>query len=391
MLALVVDPSHASCVPRLDELESALDDLHRHGLLRVPDTILLGAQEGMLLACSNDYLALGAQRVSRETMPGASAGAGASRLIHGTRPEHLELELALAAWVDRPSALLFSSGYAANVGTLAALCDRNHLVISDRLNHASLVDGCRLSRATVAIVDHGDEDAIAYQLERAHNYRARWVVVESYYSMDGDTPNLARLRALCDQHDAHLYVDEAHALGVFGPAGAGLCRARNVVPDVLVGTLGKSLGASGAFVAGANSLRRWLWNRARSFVFSTGTSPLLARLILQNLRTVQTNTEARSRLQANGHALRDALVAGGLSLPPGNHGPIVPILIGDAARSVRIAARLLDQRIVVQAIRPPTVPPDTARLRITVTAAMAPSTVQHLAAAIVAAVAAEPP
>lgn len=378
-------------VPRLDDLEPSLEELDRLGLLRTPDTALLGAREDLLLACSNDYLGLAAEHVSRETPAPVRQGAGASRLIHGTHPEHVELEAALAVWVEKPTALLFSSGYAANVGTLAALCDREDLIISDRLNHASLVDGCRLSRATVAIVEHGDEEAIAHHLSRSPAARARWVVVESYYSMDGDSPNLSRLRSLCDQHDAHLYVDEAHALGVFGPDGAGLCRAQRVVPDVLVGTLGKSVGAAGAFVAGSEPLRRWLWNRARSFVFSTGTPPFLADLLRRNLHVVQEADDARARLASNAEILRTTLLAGGVPLPHGNHGPIVPILIGEAARSLRIAQRLLDQGIVVQAIRPPTVPVDTARLRITVTAAMHPAEVQRLAHAVLAAVAAESP
>ena len=378
-------------VPRIDELESALLQLEREGLLREPDDALVGSQPGILGACSNDYLGLAAQHVSRETPEGPRVGAGASRLIHGTHLEHLRLESALAEWVARPAALLFSSGYAANVGAIAALCDRNDFIVSDRLNHASIVDGCRLSRATVAIVDHGDTDAVAHQLARSSASRARWVVVESYYSMDGDSPDLPRLRALCDEHDAHLYVDEAHALGVFGPTGSGMCRQQDVVPDVLIGTLGKSLGGAGAFVAGSHPLRRWLWNRARSFVFSTGTPPLLAELMLHNLRATSAAAELRARLAENGQALRNALFNRGIHVPPANHGPIVPVLIGASEVSVRVAQRLLADGILVQAIRPPTVPPGTARLRITVTAAMSRADAERLAHAVADAIDAERP
>ncbi len=391
MLAPFVVPPHASAVPRLDQLDAALTQLSAKGLLREPDGALLGARSDLLLACSNDYLGLGAGHVSRETPLQARLGAGASRLVHGTHPEHLELEAAFADWVGKPAALLFSSGYAANVGTLAALCDRNDLIVSDRLNHASLVDGCRLSRATVAIVEHCDTDAVARELSRTTQAQSRWVVVESYYSMDGDSPNLARLRALCDDYQAHLYVDEAHALGVFGAEGAGRCAEAGVAPDVLVGTLGKSLGHAGAFVAGSDTLRRWLWNRARSFVFSTGTSPMAAELLLHQLRVTRAADSARAQLTDNAAALRAALAARWIPVPAESHGPIVPVLIGDAARSVRVAERLLQQRILVQAIRPPTVPEGTARLRITVTASMTRATLERIAAAVADAVSAEQP
>lgn len=369
-------------VPRLDDLEAALSTLAGQGLLREPDRTLLGVRSDLLLACSNDYLGLGAAHVSRETPLRARLGARASRLVHGTHAEHLELEAALASWVAKPAALLFSSGYAANVGTLGALCDREDFIVSDRLNHASLVDGCRLSRATVAIVDHCDHDAVARRLDAARSARARWVVVESYYSMDGDSPNLTRLRQLCDDHDAHLYVDEAHALGVFGPDGAGICSAEGVVPDVLVGTLGKSVGLAGAFVAGSEALRRWLWNRARSFVFSTGTPPVLAELLLSQVQAARAASGPRERLALNAEALRTKLRERGLSLPSESHGPIVPILLGDSERSLRVAQHLLEDGILVQAIRPPTVPQGTARLRITVTAAMTPADIERLAGAL---------
>ena len=208
--------------------------------------------------------------------------------------------------------------------------------------------------------------------------------------MDGDSPNLGRLRELCDRHDAHLFVDEAHALGVFGPSGSGLCRAADVVPEVLVGALGKSVGVAGGFVAGSDTLRRWLWNRARTFVFSTAPSPLLAELMIRQLHATRAASEARAKLRANADALRRFLTSRGVPLPSGNHGPILPILVGDPGRSIRIAERLLAERIVVQAIRPPTVPTNTARLRVTVTAAMTESDIERLGSALATALDAEP-
>lgn len=377
-------------MPHLEHLSAKLDELGREGLLRHPDRALLGARSDLLLACTNDYLGLGAAHVSRETPPEGRIGAGASRMVHGTHPEHLWLEMALAEWVAQPAALLFTSGYAANVGALSALAERGDLIISDRLNHASLVDGCRLSRADVAIVEHGDEDAIAHHLAQGRSRAARWVVVESYYSMDADSPDLGRLRVLCDRHDAHLFVDEAHALGVFGPSGSGLCRSAGIVPDVLVGTLGKSVGVAGAFVAGSDLLRRWLWNRARTFVFSTAPSPMLTELLLRHLHATRAASEGRARLRENAETLRQTLIAAGVPMTPANHGPILPILLGDAGRSVRIAERLLGDGIVVQAIRPPTVPSNTARLRVTVTAAMTAPDIARLGHALIAALEAEP-
>ena len=178
-------------------------------------------------------------------------------------------------------------------------------------------------------------------------------------------------------------------MGVFGPSGSGLCRASDVIPDVLVGTLGKSVGVAGAFVAGSELLRRWLWNRARTLVFSTAPSPMLAELLLRQLHATRVASDARTRVRENAEHLRRLLLERGVSLASGNYGPILPLILGDAARSVRAAERLLSEGIVVQAIRPPTVPANTARLRVTVTAAMTDSDIQRLGSALAAALHAE--
>ncbi len=324
--------------------------------------------------CSNDYLGLAEGSAS-----GARTGAGASRLIVGERKEHRQLEDALAAWLQTPATLLFSSGYAANVGTLAALGEPGDVVVSDALNHASIIDGCRLSRARLEVVPHLDLDAVARALASATE-RRRWVVTESYFSMDGDTPDLEGLRRVCDEHGAALIVDEAHALGVFGPAGRGLCAARGVEADVLVGTLGKAFGVAGAFVAGSRSLVAWLWNRARSFVFSTGVSPLVASAALDALPILMRDEERRERLHRNVSQLRLGLRALGLS--PLGHGPIVPVVLGDSERALDVAAALRAAGVHVQAVRPPTVPRGTARLRLTVTASHQPSEIDGALRAI---------
>ncbi|MFO0586296.1 MAG: 8-amino-7-oxononanoate synthase [Polyangiaceae bacterium] len=337
-------------------------------------------------------------------------GAGASRLVAGEHIAHVEVERELASWLGVESALLFSSGYAANVGTLAAVARRGDVILSDALNHASIIDGARLSGAEIIVVPHRDIAAMERALERisatrttpgappnlhssaattptsgrpsSPGPRAVWVVTESYFSMDGDIPDLRALRTLCDAHDAALYVDEAHALGVFGPRGRGLCAEAGVRPDVFVGTFGKALGLQGAFVAGSETLRRYLWNRARSFVFSTGISPALSACLLRNIRRAIADDASRERLHRIAARLREAMRAAGISMPTDARGPVLPWLVGPAAGALALSARLLEAGILVQAIRPPTVPSNTARLRITATANLTDREVERAAEAI---------
>ncbi len=348
----------------LRHLEAELRALAETGLLRrPPDAVPPGA----LVLCSNDYLGYGRRPLREGEAPG---GARASRLVCGDHPAHHEAERALADWFRAPAALLFTSGYAANVGTISALAGPGDVVISDALNHASLIDGCRLSGAAVVVVPHLDTNAVERALAKASEARRRWVVTESYFSMDGDEPALPVLRALCDAHDAALVLDEAHAVGVFGPEGRGLAAEAGVVPDVLIGTLGKSLGLQGAFVVGAEPLRAWLWNRARSFVFSTGLSPALAGALVERIEEARADDAARLRLDAHGALLRERLAEQGIRIGSAR-GPVLPWVIGSSVRAVEVAARARGEGVIVQAIRPPTVPAGTARLRITVQADLA--------------------
>lgn len=341
----------------LAHLVPALADLAARDLLRDRPAPYAGSRPSF---CSNDYLGLAGTDVGFNG-PG---GAGGSRLVVGENEAHLELEGALAAWLGTDAALLLSSGFAANVGLVTALAGPDDLIVSDALNHASLIDGCRLSRAAVTVVPHLDADAVARALSAPRRGRA-WVVTESYFSMDADVPDLKALRSICDDAGAGLLVDESHALGVFGDGGRGLCHEAGVVPDALVGTLGKAFGRQGAFVAGERVLIEWLWNRCRSFVFSTGLSPSLARSALWSFQTATATAERRERCLGNALALRGMLAP----LRPAGRGPIVPLVIGDSGLAVR-AARIISARGVhVQAIRPPTVPSGTARIRLTATAA----------------------
>ncbi len=370
----------------LDHLRAALADLEGRGLLRTtprPD------DPDAPSFCSNDYLGLAATPA-----PALPAGAGASRLVAGEHAAHGALEQAIATFLDVDAALLFTSGYAANVGVLSALVEPHDLVVSDVLNHASLIDGIRLARATPVVVPHLDVDAVARALHERVAGRRAWVVVESYYSMDADAPDLRRLRALCDAYGAALVVDEAHAIGILGPGGRGLSAAAGVHPDVVVGTLGKALGSQGAFVAGRSELRAWLWNRARSFVFSTGLSPAAAAAAHRALQTVIREPERASRVLALAAVLRDGIVGAGAERVAAasegdpsrprvlGDGHVVPIVVGTEARALALAEALTRAGVAVRAIRPPTVPPGTARVRLTVTARHSPSDIERAVAAV---------
>ena len=215
----------------------------------------------------------------------------------------------------------------------------------------------------------------------ARDARRRWVVTESYFSMDGDSPDLLRVRALCDRHDAALVLDEAHVLGVFGPHGRGLAAEAGITPDVLIGTAGKSLGLHGAFVAGSQALRLWLWNRARSFVFSTGVSPMLAAALVSRIERAAADDLARSHLAARGAQLRAGLTTLGVPALASGRGPVLPWIIGPSESTVALSRRMREKGILVQAIRPPTVPNGTARLRITVHARLAAEDIERALAA----------
>jgi 8-amino-7-oxononanoate synthase len=361
----------------LRHLEAELGELEQRGLLRRPG--VSNDDPGLLVLCSNDYLGYAAEPWPTELASAElPSGSGASRLVSGEHPAHGAAERALARWLGLEAALLFSSGYAANVGTIAALGRPGDVIVSDALNHASIIDGCRLSGASVVVVPHGDAGAVEKALERAQDARRRWVVTESYFSMDGDSPDLRRLRDACDRWDAALFVDEAHAVGILGPAGRGLCAEVGVQPDVLVGTLGKALGLQGAFVAGSTVLRTWLWNRARSFVFSTGVSPLLGAAVGPRVAQVAGDDVGRRRLAEVSARLRKGLapLLGPALLP--SHGPILPLFVGPPEEAVRISAHLRKRGILVQPIRPPTVPAGTSRLRLTVHARLTEADVSRI-------------
>lgn len=343
--------------------------------------VRLGGRE-LLNFSSNDYLGLAnAPEVvgaAREALLAHGVGAGASRLIVGDSAVHHELEARLARFVGAEAALLFNSGYAANQGALAALLGPGDVVFSDALNHASLIDGCRLTRARVVVYRHGDVEALEAAL-RATPGRRRLVATDAVFSMDGDVAPVRALRKVCDRHGAALLVDEAHATGVLGARGAGLCEAEGVTPDVHVGTLSKALGGLGGFVAGSRALCDALVSLARPLVFSTGLPPALCAAALAALGELETSGR-RGALRERIDRLAAGLQA--LGLPARGDSAVFSLVLGDEARALDASARLLERGVLVKAIRPPTVPPGTSRLRVSVTAAHTPAHVEVLLEAL---------
>jgi 8-amino-7-oxononanoate synthase len=322
---------------------------------------------------SNDYLGLAADPRLNEAAAQAARdegwGAGASPLVCGRGRWQATLEARLAEFEGAEAALVFSSGFAANAGAVAALVGRDDCLFADELNHASLIDGCRLSRAAVHVYPHADMGRLAELLVTHTGFRRRMIVSDSLFSMDGDLAPLAELASLAEQHGAMLLIDEAHATGVFGARGRGVAEALGVEGQVhvRVGTLSKALGGVGGFVAGRRILIDWLTNCARTYVFSTAPPPAACAAAAAAIGIVQQEPERRERLLFRAAALRGRLAGAGWRLGP-SASQIIPIVIGPSAAALALAARLREAGLFVPAIRPPTVPPDRACLRISLTA-----------------------
>ncbi len=355
-----------------DRLEELRDQgLHRRlRLVAGPQgpRVLLDGQP-VLLLCSNNYLGLADHPEVRIAAAEAAmrwgAGAGASRLISGNMQPHRQLEQRLAEFKGYEAALLFGSGYLANTGTIAALAGEGEVVFSDELNHASIVDGCRLSRAETFVYRHGDAEHLAWGLREAGE-RAALIVTDGVFSMDGDVAPLEQLAELARSHRCRLMVDEAHATGALGPGGRGSVAAAGLGEevDVVVGTLGKALGSYGAYVCASAELVEYLVNTARPFIFSTAPPPSAAAAALAALELLESNPHRVERLQANAAALRAGFAEEGLTVGD-SETQIVPIEIGDAAPTMELSERVLERGVFAQGIRPPTVPEGSSRLRFT--------------------------
>jgi 8-amino-7-oxononanoate synthase len=382
--------------PALDEFASAaLDEIDSAGLkrfLRTIDgcqdpTVTIDGREYLLL-CSNNYLGLASHPelgdAAKSAIDQYGTSAVSSRLISGHMSAHDALEAQLAQWKSTESALVFSTGYQANVGAITSLVRRGDVVLSDELNHASIIDGTRLSRAQVAIYRHNDVGHLMSLLEEHRDADHILVITESVFSMDGDKAPLVEIAAVCKEHGAWLMVDEAHAAGIFGPQGAGLVSELGLQDDVdvIVGTLGKALASFGAYVAGSKALTDLLVNRARSFIFTTGLPPSAVAAAHAAIEVAQRERERASGLLDRAAMLGNRLREGGLEVP-NIDSQILPVVVGEAEATVNVMRDLLEDGIYVAAIRPPTVPRGTSRLRVSLMATHTDEQVDRAAEAII--------
>jgi glycine C-acetyltransferase/8-amino-7-oxononanoate synthase len=328
----------------------------------------------VLLMASNDYLGFcshpAIKKAAQDAISVWGTGAGASRLISGNISLFRELEKQLASLKKTEDALVFSTGYMANIGLLSAVGEAGDVIYSDELNHASIIDGCRMSRADVEIFPHKDTERLASLLKQGHQFRRRIIVTDGVFSMDGDLAPLPRLVELARNHAAMIIVDDAHATGVLGNRGGGTAEhfALEGKCDIVMGTLGKALGCFGAFVAGSRELRELLINRARPFIFTTALPPAVVASALEALSLLDKEPEWRKALWENVDFFKNGLQERGFNTLY-SATPIIPIIVGEARQAVSISESLFQEGLFIQAIRPPTVPEGSSRLRVTITAA----------------------
>jgi glycine C-acetyltransferase/8-amino-7-oxononanoate synthase len=361
------------------EIHERLQELKELGLYRRmrmisgpqgPRVVLDG--KPVLLLCSNNYLGLADHPRVREAAADAAmrwgVGSGASRLVSGTMTVHRRLEERLAEFKHAQAALLFGSGYLANIGVITALAGQGKVVFSDELNHASIIDGCRLARAETFVYRHADVEHLAWGLREAQG-RGALIVTDSVFSMDGDVAPLPEIVDLAERHGARVMVDEAHGTGCVGPGGRGAVAEAGVEGevDVIVGTLSKALGAYGAFAACDQDLSQLLINSARPFIFSTAPPPPAVAGALAALELLIEQPQRVDKLQANADVLREELARERFDVS-GSTTQIVPLVVGDAKQAMRICELAIERGVFAQAIRPPTVPEGTSRLRLAVMA-----------------------
>ena len=374
-------PPHASVVDeRLDELRTRdrLRTLAPLGDAVGTEATLEGQR--VTVFCSNDYLGLRQHprliEAGRRALAENGAGSGSSRLVAGTLPCHERLERRLADAFGSEAALVFSSGYQANLALLTTLGRQGDLLCSDELNHASIVDACRLSRADTRVFGHGDVDGLA-DLLRLVTPGHRWVVVEGLYSMDGDRVDLAGYDRAARAAGATLVVDEAHAFGTLGPGGRGACAEADVDAPIRLGTLGKALGSHGAFVLCDRGVRDLLVSSGRSFLYTTALPPASPAAAAEGLAVLHEEPWRREELARQARRVWDGIRELGLgtSLEPS---PIIPVVVGEEAKALALAEYLLQAGLFCRAIRPPTVPEHTCRLRLTLSAQHSDAQIDHL-------------
>ena len=337
---------------------------------------ILGKQAAINFS-SNDYLGLSQhpllKKAAIEAIEVYGTGSGASRSISGTQDLVLTLEHEIAQWKNCEAALYFATGYQANITTLQALLKPGDWVFSDRLNHASLVDGCRLSGARWTRYKHLDYEHLERLLVKAPTAAQKWIITDSIFSMDGDSADLVRLADIAEKYDALLYVDEAHGTGLYGAKRSGLCEELGVSDRVAIqmGTFSKALGGSGAYVAGKKVIIDYLINKARGFIYSTAPSPPVIAAAMAAIQLIQHDDSFTKKLWNNIHFLQEELVSAGIQMgqPIKLESPIVPLITKDPVLTLALSEALLEQGYYVHPIRPPSVPPGESRLRLSLSAA----------------------
>ncbi len=368
-----------------DDVLNDLDKRHLRRRLRTVEsppnpTIFLNGQSVIQFA-SNNYLGLAnhhkIKQAAIEAIQEYGVGSGASRLVSGTQTPHQKLEIGLAEFKETEAALTFGSGYNTNLGVIPSLVGPQDLILADRLCHASLIDGCRVSQATLRVFHHNDTEQLKQLLSKQSRTRNTLILTEGVFSMDGDLAPLPELALLAKEFDAKLLVDDAHGTGVMGPNGRGTIEHFGIDPEGLIqmGTLSKALGTVGGYIAGTQSFVDYLINTSRSFIYTTAPPPSMAAAAQAALQIVQAEPDRRRRLWQNREQLYHGLKNLGFQLT-NTQSPILPIILNDPQRAIDMSEQLLQQGIYVPAIRPPTVPKGTSRLRMTVTSDHTPEHIE---------------
>ena len=381
------DPNYMTARRFEDELSRELSRLKDEHLLRVFKNIE-GAQghtveidgRNFINFCSNNYLNLSTHskviRAAREAIEKFGAGGGASRHVSGNHALYEELETKTAQFKGHESCLVFPTGYMANVGVLSALCKKGDVIFSDELNHASLIDGCRLSRAETKVYPHCDVDALEDLLKENKSAKNKFIVTDGIFSMDGDCAPLPEIAALAEKYDATLIVDDAHGTGTLGENGRGIAEhfgLEGKIP-VVVGTYSKALGSLGGFVCASNTVTDTLKNKARSLIYTTALPPTVLAASLAAMGVMQEEPWRREKLQENARLLRESLKKAGYNIGNSEH-HIIPVIVGGTEETLALSQKLYDAGILAAAIRPPTVPEGTSRIRFSV---MAEHTQEHI-------------
>jgi 8-amino-7-oxononanoate synthase len=367
----------------MEELKQELADLESQGLKRQLRTVdLVGGTrakvngQDCVLFCANNYLGLADHprvlKMARQALERYGAGAQASRLVSGNFPIHDLLEEETALFKGSESCLAFPTGYMANLAAVSGLVGDEDAVLCDRLNHASLIDACRSSKAKLMVYEHLNLEELRGCLERSRNYRRRLIVTDSLFSMDGDVVPLPQIMELAGEFDAMVLIDDAHGTGVLGVGGRGGAHhfPLKTAPTVVVGTYSKALGSMGGFVCASKTVIDTLLNKARTFIYTTGLPPSVCGASLGALEVLEEEPDRVAKLAQNSRKIRDGLKGLGFEVPAGEAvSPIIPVQIGDNEKALQMSAKLLEEGVLVVAIRPPTVPKGTARLRLSVSSA----------------------